>query len=176
MGKKDKQNFKTPEGYFDNFHERLMNKINAEEDNETLSFLPASDGFAIPEGYFERVEEKILSRVGQLETKVITLRPYRKYFYGAAAVAAVLLIFLNLNINTDSPIGFEDLASAEIDTYLENTELDLSSYELAELVSIEDTELKDVMDTPLESENILEYLDENIEDIEELNLNFEDYE
>ncbi|WP_422860264.1 hypothetical protein ACOKFD_05155 [Flagellimonas sp. S174] len=176
MGKKDKSNFKTPEGYFDNFNERLMQKLHADEAIEKLSYLPESDGFHIPKGYFKSVDKKVLSQIREKDTKVIQLSSYRKYFYGAAAVAAALLLFFGLNLQKESPVAFEDLASAEIDAYLENTELDLTYYEWAELVSLEDAELSDVMDTPLETENILEYLDENIEDIEELNLNFEDYE
>ncbi|PRX54359.1 hypothetical protein [Flagellimonas meridianipacifica] len=176
MGKKDEHNFKTPEGYFDNFHERLMQKIDADEDTQKLTFLPESDGFSLPKGYFEHVADNVLSTLDKKETKVVSLKSYKKYYYAAAAIAAVFLIFFGLNTQTESPIAFEDLANAEIDAYLENAELDLTSYELAELVSLEDAQLNDVMDTPLETENILEYLDENIEDIEELNLNFEDYE
>ncbi len=178
MGKKEEQNFKTPEGYFDSFNEKLMQRMQAEEATETLSFLPKSDGFQTPQGYFESVTEKILPQVyaTKKEAKVIALRPYRKYLYGATAVAAALLLFFGLNLETENPLAFEDLASADIDAYLENTEWNLTSYELAELVSLEEVELTDLVETPLESENILEYLDENIEDIEELNLNFEEYE
>ena len=176
MGKKDEHNFKTPEGYFESFNERLMQRLQNEEAEEKLSFLPKSDGFKTPKAYFEGVEDEVLSKLTEKKGKVITLRPYRKYLYGATAVAAALILFFNLNLETQTPVAFEDLASAEIDAYLENTELDLTSYELAELVSIEEVALTDVLDVPLESENILDYLDENIEDIEELNLNFEDYE
>ncbi len=176
MGKKDEHNFKTPEGYFDSFHDRLIQKMNQDGEKEELSFLPKSDGFVTPKNYFETLEPQILLKVGKKETKVITLKSYRRYFYGAAAIAAVFLVFFGLNLRSDDSVAFEDLASTEIDAYLEYNEIDLSSYELAELVSIEESELTDVVETPLESENILEYLDENIEDIDELNLNFEEYE
>lgn len=176
MGKNDENNFKTPEGYFDNFNERLMGKIREEEETEDLSFLPKSDGFTVPEGYFEGLDQKVSKQIRDRETKVISLKAYRKYFYGAVAAAAVFLVIFGLNLNTQETVEFEDLASAEIDAYLENAELDLSSYELAEIVSLDEIEINDVIENTLESDNILEYLDENIEDIEELNLNFEDYE
>ena len=176
MGKKDEHKFKTPEGYFDSFNERLMQRLQGEEAEENLSFLPESDGFKTPAAYFEGVEHDVLFKLADKQPKVISLKSYRKYFYGATAVAAALILFFSLNWETESPVTFEDLASADIDAYLQNTELDLTSYELAELVSIDEVALTDVMDTPLESENILDYLDENIDDIEELNLNFEDYE
>ncbi|TAI49183.1 hypothetical protein [Flagellimonas allohymeniacidonis] len=176
MGENEENNFKTPEGYFESFNERLMGKIRGEEETEKLSFLPKSDGFSVPEGYFQNLDQKMSSRLGDQETKVISLKTYRKYFYGAVAAAAVFLVIFGLNFNTETPVAFEDLASAEIDAYLESTELDLSSYELAEMVPIDEIEINDVVEEQLESENILEYLDENIEDIDELNLNFEDYE
>jgi len=176
MGEKDKHNFKTPEGYFDSFNERLMARLHHEQADNALSFLPKSDGFDTPDSYFDDLEKKVLDKIPQKETKVIRFQTYRKLYYGVAAIAAIFIIFFGLNIKSESPIAFEDLASAEIDAYLEYAEFNLSSYELAELVPLESTELNDVMDTPLESENILEYLDENIEDIEELNLNLENYE
>ena len=175
MGENEENNFKTPKGYFESFNERLMGRIREEEAAEKLSFLPKSDGFVVPEGYFQNLDQKISARLYN-QTKVISLKSYRKYFYGAVAAAAVFLVIFGLNFNTENPVAFEDLASAEIDAYLESTELDLSSYELAEMVPIDEIEINDVVEEQLESENILEYLDENIEDIDELNLNFEDYE
>ena len=175
--KKDKENnFKTPEGYFDSFHERLMDKIEQEETALGESVIPKTDGFSVPEGYFSNLTQDVLSKTidGQ-KGKVIELRPYRKFFYGAAAAAAVLLLIFIPNWNTEPQIGFEDLASTEIDDYFDTAQLDMSSYEIAEVVSLQDIELSDVMDDNLEAENILDYLDENVEDIEELNLDYSDY-
>lgn len=173
--KKDKKNsFNTPEGYFESFHERLMDKIN-KEGNETESIIPKSDGFAVPEGYFNGVTEKVLSKTTGNQGKVIQLKSYRKFYYGAA-VAAVFLLIFGLNWKSDTPIDFEDLANTEIDAYFENTEIDMTSYEIAELVPLENLELNDVLENDIEAENILEYLDENVEDIEDLNLDYGDYE
>ncbi|MEX0314391.1 MAG: hypothetical protein AB3N18_09460 [Allomuricauda sp.] len=176
MGKDKENNFKTPEGYFDSFHDRLMDKIKQQESGQEESIIPKSDGFSVPEGYFEKVQENVLFKIDANEPKVIQLKSYKKFYYGAAAIAAVFLLVFGLNWKTSTPIAFEDLASAEIDAYLENTELNLSSYELAEVVDIDELTLNDVLENQLEEDKILEYLDENVEDIEDLNLDYDDYE
>lgn len=176
MGKDEKDNFKTPEGYFDSFHDRLMDKINEQEMGTEESIIPKSDGFTVPKDYFEQLPEKVISKIDQKQPKVIQLKSYKKIYYGAAAIAAIFLLVFGLNWKTDTPIAFEDLASAEIDAYFENTELEFSSYELAEVIAIDELTVNDVLENELEEDNILEYLDENVEDIEDLNLDYDDYE
>lgn len=170
MKKDHKNKFKTPEGYFDSFHERLMDKINEEENEQGKSIIPKSDGFSVPEEYFDtfKVETK--------EVKVVQLKSYKKFYYSAAAIAAIFILIFGLTWKTDAPITFEDLVSAEIDAYFETTELNMSTYEIAEVVSLSSLEVNDVLDTTLKDENILEYLDENVEDIEDLNLDYNYYE
>ena len=50
MKEKPKRTFKTPEGYFENFNERLLDRMAKEE-----SIIPKEDGFTVPEGYFEKL-------------------------------------------------------------------------------------------------------------------------
>ncbi|MEW2922423.1 hypothetical protein AB1A65_13190 [Muricauda sp. ANG21] len=174
--KKDKKNsFNTPEGYFESFHDRLMDKINKEE-GQPESIIPKSDGFTVPERYFDEVTPKVLSKTVEDNGKVIQLKSYRKFYYAAAAVAALFLLVFGLNWKSNAPIGFDDLANTEIDAYFESTEIDISTYELAELVPLESLELNDVLENDIEAENILEYLDETVEDIEDLNLDYSNYE
>ncbi|WP_420602160.1 hypothetical protein [Flagellimonas sp.] len=175
MGKDRENNFKTPEGYFDNFHDRLMDKINQEETGQESSIIPKSDGFTAPDGYFDQLPKKVLSKLDQ-EPKVVQLNPYKKFYYSAAAVAAVLLLYFGLNLNSKPDIDFEDLAEAEINAYFDGTDFDFSPYELAEVVDIEELTLDDVLENQLEDENILQYLDENLEDLDDLNLDYVDYE
>ena len=175
--KKDKKNsFNTPDGYFDSFHERLMERINEEEVGQRESLIPKSDGFSVPDGYFGGLTEKVLSQVEQKEVKVISLNPYKKFYYSAAAIAAVFLLIFGLTWKTDAPVSFEDLANNEIDAYFETNEMDMSTYEIAEVVSLEEVELNNVLTPEVGEEHILEYLDENVEDINELNLDYSDYE
>jgi hypothetical protein len=173
--KKDKtNNFNTPEGYFESFHDRLMDRIN-EEEGIKESIIPKSDGFSVPQRYFDEVTEKVLANTVKGKGKVIPFIPYRKFYY-AAAIAAVFLLIFGLNWNSETSISFEDLANTEIDDYFESTEIDISTYELAELVPLESLELNDILENDIEAENILEYLDETVEDIEDLNLDYSNYE
>lgn len=173
--KKDKKNsFNTPEGYFENFNERLMGRIEKEVHSESI--IPKSDGFSVPENYFDEITPKIMSKTSQRDGKIIQLNPFRRFYYGTAAVAAVFIVIFGFNWKSNEPIVFDDLANTEIDAYFESNDLNISTYELAELVSLENVELNDILDQDLDAENILEYLDENLDDFEELNLDYSDYE
>lgn len=102
---------------------------------------------------------------------MISFKPNRNFYYGAAAVAALLVLLFGINGNPNTePISFDDLANAEIEAYFEQTDLDMSSYEIAEVVSVTDIQINDVLADDLEDDILMDYLDENVDDIEELNL------
>lgn len=171
-----KNKFKTPEGYFDSFNERLMARLTEEEDI-TSDIIPKNDGFEVPENYFDTVYDSVAHRLPGKGAKVIALRTYRKVYYAAAAVVALLVLTVAWNWSTTDPkLGFEELASSDITSYLENNDLGLSSYEIAEVVDLEAVSLSDIMETQLEEEVILDYLNENVEEIEELNLEYDEIE
>lgn len=176
MGKNKGEDFKLPEDYFANFNARLQERMQAEAEEEALSFLPKSDGFKAPEGYFDQLPEQLKQKLAPKETKVINLKTYRKVGYSAAAAAAIFILVFSLRTPAETQIEFSDLANAEIASYFDATEWDVTTSELAEIIPVEEVELADLVETDLESENILEYLDENIEDIDEIDLNFETYE
>ncbi|MEO1484299.1 MAG: hypothetical protein AAFU57_01040 [Bacteroidota bacterium] len=176
MGKNKGEDFKLPEGYFANFNARLQERMKAEVEDEALSFLPKSDGFKVPDGYFDQLSEQLKQKLEPKETKVINLRTYRKVAYSVAAVAAIFILVFSLRTPAEASVEFSDLANAEIASYFEDTQWDVTTAELAEIIPVEEVELADLVETDLESENILEYLDENIEDIDEIDLNFETYE
>ena len=171
MNNSNKNNgFKTPEGYFDNLNERLMEKLSEED-----SIIPKQDGFGLPQGYFDGLSEKIISQVKQKESKVIRLNTpdsyrARKYYFAAASVAAVVLLIFGLNRGSSEEMTFDDLASADIEDYFESNELGLSSYEIAEVIPVDELEINDILENQLDEDNVIEYLNDNIDDFEELNL------
>ena len=167
MGKISKNDgFKTPEGYFEGLTERILNKMEDESDN-----LPKSEGFQVPEGYFDSVNKEILSKLERPEPKVVRLYPYKKLLYTAASIAAVLLIFIGLQWQGDQSVNFGDIANMELAEYFEDNATGLSSYEIAEVFPIDDLEVSDILEEEWDEENIVEYLDDTIDDIDELNLN-----
>ena len=92
----------------------------------------------------------------------------------AASVAAVVLLFILVQFNSDRPLSYSDLASSDIEQYFEYNDLELTSYDLVEILPIQELELNDIMDSRLDNENILDYLDSHIDDFEELNMHNDD--
>lgn len=176
MNKDHENKFKTPEGYFESFNERLFARLEAEEEEPNTDFLPRTDGFNIPEGYFTTLYPSVQSKLEKRSTKVISLKQYRTFYYAAAVLAALFVLTLGWNWNKSPDVSFEDLASTDIETYFEDNELGLSSYEIAETVNLDDISISDITGRSLQEESILEYLDENVEDLEDLDLNYEELE
>lgn len=174
MKKNHENKFKTPEGYFESFNERLFARLEAEESEPDTNFLPKSDGFTIPEGYFEVVSNKIITNMGGNESKVIQLKPWRKIYYAAASIAAIFILSLLFFQKSEPEINFEDLASADIDSYFDQNEIEFSSYEIAEVIDIETILVADFFGQDFAEDEILEYLDENVDEIEDLNLDYDE--
>ncbi len=171
MNKSNKNSgFKTPEDYFEGLTDRLLEKLSEED-----SVLPKEDGFAVPEAYFDTLNEKLADKIQQEDTKVVQLNPYRKYYFAAASIAAVALIIFGLNMGQSEETTFEDLASSDIEDYFESNELELSSYEIAEVLPVDELEINDILENQLNEDNVIEYLNDNIDDFEELNLDSDEY-
>lgn len=167
MGKISKNDgFKTPEGYFEGLTDRILDKMK----DETTD-LPKSEGFKVPEGYFDSVNKEILSKLEQPEPKVVRLYPYKKLMYTAASIAAIIVIFIGLQWQGEQSVNFGDIANMELAEYFEDNTSGLSSYEIAEVFPVDDLEVSDILEDEWSEENIVEYLDDTIDDIDELNLN-----
>ena len=174
-----KNKFKTPEGYFESFNERLMNRLETEEEDVVSEIIPKADGFTVPEGYFDGVNTGVKNRLAsssKVVSKVVSLRSYRTFYYAAASIAAIFVLVLAWNWDNQPQVGFDDLANTEIDAYFESNEFGLTSYEIAEVLPVENIGVIDITDSEIEEENLLEYLNENIEDLDELNLEYDELE
>ena len=64
MKEEQKNKFKTPEGYFESFNERLMARMAVEEAQKS-DLIPKTDGFVVPDGYFDAVYESVNDRLSQ---------------------------------------------------------------------------------------------------------------
>ncbi|MGO4919033.1 hypothetical protein [Maribacter spongiicola] len=164
MNKNKKNPFKTPEGYFDSFEGKLMDKL-----SKTESTIPKDSAFKVPDNYFESFNESLKGKLDN-EPKVIPLFPIKKVIAVAASIAAIVLIALNYNWSPSSELSFSDLANADIEAYFENNDFELSPYEIAEVLPVTNTEYSDFLSSPIESEDLLDYLNENVSDIDELNI------
>lgn len=164
MKKNNKNPFKTPEGYFDSFQGKIM-----EELSQNGPTFPKDRALKVPDNYFETFHERLAGRLND-EPKVLQLYPIKKIIAVVTSVAAIVIIFLSLNVTPKEELNFNDLANTDIEAYFENNKLDLTPYEIAEVIPVTNTELADILNSPIANENILDYLNENINDFEELNL------
>ena len=165
MKKNNEFPFKTPEGYFDSFQNELMAKL-SEENVE----IPRDRAFEVPDNYFETFNHKLKSKLDK-EPKVIQFSPFKKLIAVAASVAAVAIIFLRFNWSSAEELSFSDLANTDIEAYFENNDFGLSSYEIAEVIPVTDTEFYAFLNSPIDDDNIVDYLSENINDFENFNTN-----
>lgn len=164
-----KNPFNTPEGYFEGFSDSLRGRL-----SKDVTSLPYTEGFSVPENYFEGVYGTVRRKLEVEETRVIPLHPYKKYYFAAASIAAVALIALLLNLNTTKKVTFEDLANSDIENYFDTNSLDFSTYEIAEVIPIDEMEISDLMSNTLNEDGILNYLDNNTDEFEELNLEYDE--
>lgn len=167
--KQDNSGFKVPVGYFDSFSQRLQAKLAQKEAD-----LPQDDGFSVPDGYFEGLHGQLLQKIKPEEGRVIQLHHYKKYFMAAAAVAAIAVLFVMLPGEDLPQPSFSDLAGTDIANYMESSELDFTYEEIAQLFPVEDLEMSDMMQSQLNEENIMNYLDMSMDDYEELNLDIDE--
>lgn len=151
--------FKIPEGYFESFDEKILEKSNKEPSLKTME-----SGFNIPKNYFKTVEDIILNEVTeQNNVKVISLFNKKNIIYITSIAAAILLLF-NLSIFEKNP-SFDNLDTETVENYFLNE--NISTYEIAAVLSDEDLNNVISIDFNFEEENIEDYLLEHA-DIETL--------
>ena len=165
-----KEGFKVPEGYFEGLTDRILDRV-----KEKAPDLPKEEGFTLPEGYFDSLNERVQKRLSDSENPgVIRMNPWKKYYFVAASIAALVVIVIGIRMSRSDDFTFSDLASTELENYLNETDLGLTSYELAEVLPVEELEVNDILDAGLNEENIIDYLDENVEDLDELNIEYDE--
>ena len=156
--KKHSNGFNTPKDYFEGFEERLFSKIS--EDS-----LPKESGFKTPQGYFNQLDSVIIDSVNAStkQGKIIPLFGKRTFYYAAAIAACAMLIFTLTN-STNSINNIDSIEISNIESYIEDGNLDFDYYDIASLLKDED--LNNInQESEYFSDEILEdYLLENIDD------------
>ena len=88
-----KTGFKTPEGYFDNFENQILDKIKKDESLKSI----VNPGFNVPDGYFINLEEAVFNKLHTTDnTKVVSLFSRRNLIYLSGVAAADLSVVLTL--------------------------------------------------------------------------------
>ena len=149
-----KEGFKSPEGYFNSVEDKVFEKLKLENDKKEA-------GFIIPENYLETVEENVFTTINN-KPKVIDFTSVflKKVIPIAAAASLLLFIFINYNQTTD--VNLDQLASTEIEQWIDDDLITFDTHEIAEV--FDDVELES---QPIfEEEDLEDYL--NGTDIESL--------
>ena len=151
----DKTGFDIPENYFDNLEDSIFNKINEEA-------IPAVSGFEVPEDYFNNLENSILSKIKPKKNNKI-----RNLLVAFTSSAAALVLFYFGFSQYEQPevVTFESLTITEINDWIQEDNIILDSYAIADISyendgddmdikfiseSITDQELNDYLETTTE--------------------------
>jgi len=151
--------FEIPKDYFEKFEERLFAKL--DED-----VIPKEAGFSVPGGYFDIVEEDIMKGVVKTKVdqpKVIGLNSRRVIIYVSSIAASVAIIFGLIGKYSTSE-SFNDLQISTIESYIEEGNVTIDSYEIASLLADEDIENGNFLSEPFSDESLETYLLDNIDD------------
>lgn len=163
----DKNNpFTTPPSYFEEFSQNLENRLREEELQ-----LTKESGFKVPDTYFDTLSSNISTKLEAKTPKVIQLKPNKIFVTAAASVAAAVLIFFGINWNNSQEASWDTVVDTDIESYFDANGLGLTSYEIAEVIPIDDLEITDFLETEIHEDHIIDYLSENTDNFEELNLN-----
>lgn len=146
--------FKVPEDYFEKFEDAILIEV------KLMEMAPKS-GYKLPDNYFDLLEDKIINAVKpQEKTKVIKLFTWRKAVY-ATAVAASLLLMINIFFNKHENITINTLETANIENYILNE--DLETIEFASLFTKEDLADFKLINDGYSSETLENYVFDNLE-------------
>ena len=128
----EKAGYSIPKNYFDTVERKVFTKMDA---NEFLK----QHHFDVPKDYFSTIEDNVFKKIQEENTnkpKVINLRFKLTKVFAPIAIAASLLLLVTLytNNNNDS-FSFNSLTVTDVENWIENDDIYLDSYEIAEVYS-----------------------------------------
>ena len=82
---------------------------------------------------------------------------------------------IGLQWKKEEAYTFDDLAASDIESYFEFHDYGMSSYEIAEIMPMDDINIQDMFQKEIKDENIADYLNDNIDIFEDLNLENDEY-
>lgn len=153
--------FKTPEAYFDNFDERLFEKMAVQQEMASIK----ESGHKVPDHYFEDFDSKLLDRIKKdTSPKARRLLPWKNAAVVTAIAAALLLMFA-IFIKSENPMSLNQIETVSIENYLTNE--DLNIYDIASFLNEDDLDVDDFVYNTFSDEALENYLLNNasIEDL-----------
>jgi len=147
---RNKDNYKVPDSYFDEFKTRLMNRIEQED-------FPEKSGFTVPQNYFNKAEDEICNRTQAIRTKVISLP--KLIAISTSIAAAIVVGFLIL-----SPIKSAEESNTliSIQEYIDSDFIKFNFYELDDVIDYQTISTDDIQFDFLNEEEVEQYIMEEI--------------
>ena len=113
--------FKTPKGYFDLLEDKITTRLKSEA-------LAKENTSNLPKDYFNSLENIILAKNKRIALK----RNVFKIITPLAVAASFLLVVLLYN-NSKNNLTFENLETADIEIWLDNSNVNIDAYNVATL-------------------------------------------
>ena len=151
--------FEVPKNYFKTVEDKVIH---------TIKYNNQKNVFSIPENYFETLEDSVFEKVKR-EPKTIRLKNrFVKTFIQLAAASLLLFITFQLFNDPSSTDLLVNLEISEIESWIDNGDLELDSYEIAAIYENVDFDELEI-NQQYNNEYLIEYLEDI--DIESLYLN-----
>ncbi|WP_308991191.1 hypothetical protein QLS71_002070 [Mariniflexile litorale] len=147
--------FKIPKDYFASLEDTILNEAKLQE-------IITEPGYKVPNNYFDSLEEKIINATQsqKQDIKVIKLITWRKASY-VAAVAASLILTINIFFNNNKNITIESIETTSIENYIIDEDIETS--EFASLFTNEDLIDVRLIHDGYTSETLENYVFDNLE-------------
>ncbi len=157
-----KSGFKVPEGYFQDFEDRMMRETVSLDKEEKEQ---PNNPFSVPDNYFDSFGQRMMERLKEepKETKVIPLHRKKILSYVAGIAAVLAVIFSTVLLNNSQEVGFEDLDMLAVENYLLET-LDIVNPEENPFINEREFSFATSPGDNLDREALYDYLNENIDD------------
>lgn len=153
--------FKIPSEYMESLDERILAKLSAQDNLSSVR----APGFKVPENYFENFDARLSQQLSKEQHPKVRMLWTRRNFMMASGIAASLMIFLTVLLNTEKQTSFQNLETASIERYLNDE--NLSSYDILSVLNMDDLQMDDFVSNTIPVESLESYLLDNatIEDI-----------
>ncbi|MFD0989607.1 hypothetical protein ACFQ1R_05830 [Mariniflexile jejuense] len=149
-----KTGFKVPKDYFESLEDSILSDLKLKE-------LSPKSGYTTPDNYFNTLEDNIINTINQTkEVKVVKLITWRKAAY-ATAVAASLILMINVFFNNTKNITIDTIETASIENYI--IDEDVEANEFASLFTKEDLQDVQLITDGYNSETLENFVFDNLE-------------
>ncbi len=154
--KHDKTHFEAPQGYFEEFEDRLMLRLMEES-------LPDSPGFAVPAAYMDNLDNSLLEKATASEGRMISLFSDRRIYYTVATAACLVLIFtLFRSVNGGTEITLADVPVNSVESFITQGESGIDTYDVLAFMNEEEINALTLESELISEESLEDYIIENL--------------